>query len=90
MLNNFREVKMATRFVVDLGSTKLTREQTKRIERSIQQAALKEIAVLDIGGRPGDWISRLPKTWLGLILHLRGRIADLPRIETELRKFGKL
>ena len=72
---------MAARFVVDLGDVKLSPSATRRIEQGIQQAVLREIALLNVGRNFGF---RFPKEWLGLILNT-GKIPDLERIETQIR-----
>lgn len=74
---------MANRFVVDLGSIKLSKAQTQGIQLGIQQVVLNHLAALD---NRGDLFCRFPIRWPGFICDRRHD--DLLKRENDLRQFA--
>jgi hypothetical protein len=74
------------RFVVDLGNVKLPNEVKKRINSGIQKVVLDELAVLE--GKT-DYVLRIPKGWLGMLLRLLRKQDIQEQIQKQLQQVEK-
>lgn len=77
-----------TRFVIDLGDVKLSREAQQELTAELQSVALGKVAA-DGAGSIVDkpFAIRFPIEWQGLIL--RDQLEDILKVEKQIAEFGQ-
>lgn len=63
---------MQNRFIIDLGTVKLSAKNAQIMQSAIQRAALSTLAELDF---KGDIVARFPREWLGLWIDISKNLA---------------
>jgi len=75
-----------TRFVIDLGGVKLSREAQQELTSELQSVALAKVAADGAGSIVDQpFALRFPIEWQGLIL--RDKLDDLLKVEKQIAEF---